>query len=185
MLCALTVSAVSFASPYKGSGRRYIHTAISPQIHSNGFGGGLAQAPSASMTSTSYRGMMASTTTAAETTAVQTIHTSASSLQGGVTSSETYNRIRPGSVRRAGGETPLPGGACSHCVWLYDKEKGTWYCPYCDCEPEDGECEHHCVPLDFNWTIALFMTALATTYAIYKKKRTSNATVTSVMVTRC
>ena len=168
MLCTITASALSYASPYKGAGRGgYIYTTSSARQHT--ISTGLAQAPVASMASTSgsyaSRGIAYASTSAASVPSVQGIRTSASNVSGGITSGDTYSQIGT-SGRRRGPE--LPPGACSHCDWYYDEETGTWRCHYCDCEPEDGECDHNCVPVGDGWEVWLFIAALAGAYALYK-----------------
>ncbi len=182
LLCALTASAVGYASPYKGAGRGYIHTTSSARLHYHGnSGGGMTQAPSASMRSSSYGGMMASATGAVASVSmpamartsssgastlcsVHTISTVASAIQGGVTSNETYERIA--GLRRSPGGNP----EICHCV----DTDGNGYCDHCGAEFDefDGGCSNDpCwCPLEFNWAVALFMSILATAYGVYKKR---------------
>ena len=175
VLCAsaapIHVSAsMNYSSTYKGAGRGgYIYTTSSAQVHSIGSaGGGMAQAPVASMSSTgslggrgvSYRGSVAAIPQ------VSGITTSASSIRGGVTTSSVGPRKAP----------EIPSGACPHCQWvwvddLHGPGKGGYVCSVCGCEALDGcDCDPcHCdVPLDFNGAVALFMALLTCAYALYK-----------------
>jgi len=195
LLCALTASAVSYATPYKGSGRGFIHTTLhNSQSHSSiGSSTVLAQAPVAAISSVnSSRGISSSNVSV---TRVQSgIYTSASSISGGVT---TYDSGHSGRKVR---KSPVhPGNPdddeCPGCIYGDD---GT--CIICGHDPmdgldDDGECSGHChgecdedgchcVPLEFNCAVALFMTVLAAAYALYKR-RASHRTVMSVMVARC
>ena len=168
MLCAITASALSYASPYKGAGHGgYIYTTSSARQHT--ISTGLAQAPVASMASTSgssaSRGIAYASTSSVSMPSVQGIRTSASNVSGGITSGDTYAQIGTSGHRRG---PQLPPGACTNCEWYYDEETGTWRCHYCDCEPEDGQCEHHCVPIGDGWEVLLFAAALAGAYALYK-----------------
>ena len=130
----------------------------------------MAQAPVAAMSSTSAYGIQSTSFGESKATAneikVRGIYTSASAIQGGVTSSDIYNRS--GAPKRK--SQALPPGACPHCDWQYNEETEEWYCPYCDCDPEDGECEHNCVPIGDGWQVMLFVVALSVAYAIYKKR---------------
>lgn len=175
-MCTLSASALSYASPYKGAGRNgYIHTSA-PMRSSMTTHSAMAQAPVAAMSSTSAYGIQTTshnheTKAIANDVAVRGIYTSASAIQGGVTIYDTGNRRGIGP-RRSG--TPLPG-ICEHCIWV---NIGTelvphWVCDVCGCEAtDDCDCDPcHCdVPLDFNWAAALFMTALAVAYGVYKKR---------------
>ena len=167
MLCAITASALSYASPYKGAGRGgYIYTTSA--VHQRTASAGMAQAPVASMTSTgssASRGIAYASASGVSMPSVQGIRTSASRVSGGVTSGDTYAQIGTSGPRRG---PELPSGACGHCDWYYDEETGTWRCHYCDCEPEDGECNHNCVPVGDGWTAWLFVATLAGAYALYK-----------------
>ena len=101
---------------------------------------------------------------------IRGISTSASSVQGGVTTYDNGGGNSPSGPRRVGeGDIPpLPDGACPNCYWVYDKETNTWYCKYCDCDPYDGPCDHHCVPIGNGKDVWFFMAALAGAYALYK-----------------
>lgn len=169
MLCALCVSAVNYGSIYKGAGRGgAIYSSSSMRVHSVGAGGGIAQAPVASMNSTSSMGGRGISYGGTVTVAphVHGISTSASSIRGGVTTSSVGPRKAP----------EIPGGACPHCQWvwvddLHGPGKGGYVCSVCGCEALDGcDCDPcHCdVPLDFNWAVSLFMAFLACAYALYK-----------------
>ena len=176
MLCAITASALSYASPYKGAGRGgYIYTTSSARQHT--ITSGLAQAPVASMASTgssASRGIAYASASGVSMPSVQGIRTSASRVSGGVTSGDTYAQIGTSGPRSG---PALPPGACSHCDWYYDEETGTWRCRYCDCEPEDGECNHNCVPVGDGWTAWLFVAALAGAYTLYKVRARKKETI--------
>lgn len=168
---------MSFASPYKGSERGHVYTMSSVRLNSSGNGGGvLAQTPVASMGSTSIFPSLgiSSSITKEETLPVMGIRTSASSIQGGITTADKPNR-RPGSVKRSGGETPLPTGACTECHWVWDPVSEDYVCSVCGshaflgCDHMDEEGYCWC-PLDFNWAVALFMAILAAAYGVYKKR---------------
>ena len=159
LLCAITASAVSYASPYKGAGSNgYIRPSSSYVHHASV---GLAQTPVASMSSTS-RGM-ATTAMVSSNQQVSGFRTSASSIQGGVTTQGKHKS----SARKS---TPLPPGACPNCPWEYDPATDTWYCPYCDCDPYD-ECDHECVPISFGKDVWLLMVALVGVYSLYKIRK--------------
>ncbi len=183
LLCAITASALSYASPYKGAGRGgYIYTTSSARQHT--ISTGLAQAPVASMASTgssASRGIAYASASGVSMPSVQGIRTSASNVSGGITSGDTYSQIGTSGRRRGPGG--LPDGACEHCHWVKD-ENGHWYCDHCgctamdgcDCGEEGGEC--HCdVPLDFNWAVELFMAALAGAYTLYKVRARKKETI--------
>ena len=132
----------------------------------------MAQAPVASMHSTS-RGI--TSTAAAISVAVpqlSCIRTTASSIRGGVT---TYDEgPRRGHIKKDG-ETPLPPGSCEHCQWVWDPSanegKGDWVCSVCGCESLDGcDCDPcHCdVPIGEGVEVWLFLATLAGAYALYK-----------------
>ena len=190
MLCALTASAVSYATPYMGSGRGFIHTTSSAHVHSIGNGGGgMASAPVASMSSVSGRGI---TTSAVASTRVSYssgitsaprvrsgIYTSASAIHGGVTTEETGHH-HGGGVKTSTPPPPSPGtpGYCEHChyIWVEDPDDevhgGYWVCS--ECGKEIGECECddcQCVPIDEEWHVWLFVSLIAALYALIKVKR--------------
>ncbi len=132
----------------------------------------MAQAPIAAMSSTSAYGIQTTshnheTKAIANDVAVRGIYTSASAIQGGVTTYDTGSRNVLG--RRKTEIVPGKPGEC-HCV----DSNGDGYCDHCDAEIDefDGGCSNDpCwCPLDFNGAAALFMTALAVAYAIYKKR---------------
>ena len=185
LLCAVCASAspihvtgtVNYGTAYRGSGRMY--TTSSARLHSMG-GSGMAQAPTASMSSTS-RGI---TTTAAVTSVsaprVACIRTTASSIRGGVT---TYDEgPRMGHIKKDG-EPPLPPGACGNCKWVWDDEKDDYVCVYCGCEAMDGcDCtpECHC-PINDGADVWMLVAAMAVVYAAYKsvnKRKDDYATTT-------
>ena len=183
--------AVSFASPYKGSGRGFIYTTISS--HSTASSAGLAQTPVASMGSVSRgvsagvssRGVAPVRTMAVAMPAVSSVHgiyTAASAVSGGVT---TYDRapLRPrGGIRNAthpgnpdARECPTceydEDGFCIHCghsiyLGLNDDGSCAGHCPNDDCE--DG-C--NCVPVEFDWSAMLFLALLAVGYGVRASMR--------------
>lgn len=160
-------SAMTYSSTYKGSGRGYVHMTSSAQVRSIGSaGGGMAQAPVASMSSTSssYSRGIAQTSSSIATPQLSCIRTSASAISGGVT---TYdNGPRNGRVRKI----HLPG-TCEHCDWEWDDEKDDYVCIYCGSELMNGcECgDCHC-PIGDGKDVWLFVTALAGVYALYKAR---------------
>lgn len=184
LLCTITASALSYASPYKGAGRGgYIYTTSA--VHQRTASAGMAQAPVASMTSTGSsmgRGIASAATPVTSTPSVRGIQTSASQVYGGVTAGDTYSQIS--GPRRAGTTPPIPG-ICEECHWVQD-EHGHWYCDVCGCDAMDGcDCGDHCgCPLDLNWAVMLFFALLTAAYGIYKK-RNLHRTVTSAMRTIC
>ena len=183
LLCTVSACAIGYATPYKGSAHSgYIHT--SAPVRSSRSTMGLAQAPMASMSTTSSMSRGISYNEPSSTPAVQGIYTSASQISGGVMASTTYAQM---SIRRAKKEDPdtppSPGddgycpGCAGHYVWdsSLNHGRGGWICSSCGCELKDGcDCEEeygYCwCPIDFNWAVALFMTALAAAYAVCKKR---------------
>lgn len=170
LLCAITASALSYASPYKGAGRGgYIYTTSSARQHT--ISTGLAQAPVASMASagsSASRGVAYASASAVSMPTVQGIRTSASNISGGIMSGETYAQI-DGSGRRRG--PVLPPGECEHCQWVWSDEADDYVCAVCGHHLDDHcTCDPcHCnVPLDFSGAVGLFMAALAGAYALYK-----------------
>ena len=189
MLCALTASAVSYATPYMGSGRGFIHTTSSARVHSIGNGGGgLASAPVATMSSVnSHRSTSSSTVVStgvscasgvvSSTHVHSGIYTTASAISGGVTTEDTGHHH--GHVRKDP-TPPSPGdpGYCEHCHYVWDPDAnagdGGWVCSVCGRELEEGcNCtdECHCVPLDEEWHVWLFVSLIAALYALIKVKR--------------
>ena len=182
-MCTLSASALSYATPYRGAGRNgYIHTSA-PMRSSMTTHSAMAQAPVATMSSTSAYGIQSTSSGESKATAndikVRGIYTSASAIQGGVTISDTHCTPNRVSGRR---NNTIPGypDACEHCNWewiddYYGPGLGGYVCSNCGAEIKDGcDCADdggYCwCPLDFNWAAALFMTALAVAYAIYKKR---------------
>lgn len=179
MLCALTASAVSYATPYMGSGKGFIHTTSSARVHSIGNGGGgLASAPVATMGSVNGRGVssstVASTGGAYASVAVSSprvhsgIYTSASAISGGVTTEDTGHHHPHGGVRT---ETPWhpgdPGNPCPNCI----DEDGDEICDICGEETYECTCDPcHC-PLDEEWHVWLFVSLIVALYALIKVKR--------------
>ena len=170
---------VNYSSPYKGSlyrGGGYSSHSMHASSRANGV---IALAPTATMHSTSsYCGSRAETAAVQTTLQVRGITTCASGITGGVTSTDTFTP--KGAIRRSGTQLP-PTGACGHCQWVNEgtEDDPHWVCAVCGCEPED-ECETSCphsggdchcdVPLDFNWSAMLFLSALAGAYAVYKAR---------------
>ena len=184
VVCSLNALALSYASPYKGAGRNgYIHSSA-PIRSSMGSHSIMAQTPVATMESTSSYGMqtMPSYAGMKETSSdmqIRGIYTSASAIQGGVTTCDSGQRNVPG--RRKAATYPLPDGACSHCQWewvddLYGSGYGGYVCSECGADILNGcssKCGGDCtcdVPLDFNWSAMLFFASLAGAYAVYKKR---------------
>lgn len=178
MLCALTASAVSYATPYKGSGRGFIHTTLhNSQSHSSiGSSTVLAQAPVAAISSVnSSRGISSSNVSMAR---VQSgIYTSASSISGGVTTYDSGHH-HPGHIRKVGGHN----GDADECDCVDGDDNGV--CDVCGDPIDACECDPCRCPLTDGWQVWLFVGTLAAAYALYKR-RASHRTVMSVMVARC
>ncbi|MDY6406231.1 MAG: hypothetical protein SPK97_03745 [Bacteroidales bacterium] len=191
ILCTLATYAVTYASPYKGQGRGvYTFAGYGRQAYG-------AQAPTTTMGSTSsYRGMNTTTTstlTVANPMPVRGIYTSASSIQGGVTTydaGESPHRA-PGRSRNASWpDNPDDSPDCG-CHWVDSGDGETYVCPicghiwneyddagrdHCHCVEESGSCR---CPLDFSWGVALFMAASAAAYALKKKRAQATEPVLS------
>ncbi len=175
LLCTVSACAIGYATPYKGSAHSgYIHT--SAPVRSSRSTMGLAQAPMASMSTTSSMSRGISYNEPSSTPAVQGIYTSASQISGGVTAVQTYAQMNgPHKAKKSGEDMPLPPGSCTECHWEWNPEIGDYVCTVCGSEARFG-CDHmyeegYCwCPIDFNWAVALFMTALAAAYAVYKKR---------------
>ena len=178
LLCAITASALSYASPYKGAGHGgYIYTTSSARQHT--ISTGLAQAPAASMASTSgssaSRGIAYASTSSVSMPSVQGIRTSASRVSGGITSGETYSQIGTSGPRRA------PGDPGEEHNWVYNGD-GTWTCTICgititDDDYYDLNYPEHCVPVGDGWEVWLFAAALAGAYALYKVRARKKETI--------
>lgn len=173
VVCSLNAIALSYASPYKGAGRSgYIHSSA-PIRSSMGSHSVMAQAPMATMGSTSSYGTqtMPSYAQMEETSSdmqIRGIYTSASAIQGGVTTYDSAQRNVPGR-RKAPGD---PYGGEHNWV---DNGNGTFTCTICGetISEDDYYSEvfpEHCVPLDFNWSAMLFFATLAVAYGAYKKR---------------
>lgn len=171
IVCTLSASALSYASPYKGAGRNgYIHTSA-PMRSSMGTRTVMAQAPVVTMGTTSSYGMQSASYGRVEETSsdkqVRGIYTAASAIQGGVTTYDTAQRNVPGRKKTEG--VPGKPGEC-HCVDL--DEDG--YCDHCDAEYDefDGGCSNDpCwCPIEFDWEVWLLMATLAAAYGVYKKR---------------
>ncbi len=145
------------------------------------FYSGYSQAPVAHMTSTSSMrcSSYGGTNSPAMEMRVQGFRTSASGVTGGVTSSQTYGRF--GAPRRSTTPTPPPDptGVCQ-CVWIYDANlfgegEGGFYCPKCGSTVQledalDGHYHDYCpCPLEADWRVLIFLTALAGVYKSYKQ----------------
>ena len=180
LLCAVCTFAVSYATPYKGSG--YSSYAVG-HMRTSAPVMGIAQAPVATMSSTSASLSVGATRSQDQGIGTtRGIYTSASAVRGGVITNDSAAGRKGAPVIK---KTPsLPPGACEDCTWVYDEERGVWYCLYCDCEPEDGHCEHHCVPLEFDESVWLLMAAMVMAY-VAGKQYASHRIETSVMRTTC
>ncbi len=172
LLCALCASAgpirvtgtVNYGAAYHGSGRG-VYTTSTARFHSVG-NSGLAQAPVATMHSTSRDMAMATTVQTGQP--MTGIHTSASAIGGGRTTAEIYTRN--GHIKRdvnPGHGEPNPD--CGHCV----DEDGDDICDICGCNLLDGCTCNPCTcdaPIGDGAEVWAFMTALAGAYALYKQK---------------
>ena len=179
LLCAISASALSYASPYKGAGRNgYIYTTSSARSKAIGGGGSMAQAPVASMGSTSSvgsRGISYGGTVAA-VPQVQGISTAASNIAGGVTTYGNEQICGPKKVH-----IDLPG-VCGHCDWEWSEEYDDYVCTVCGHHMDTGCTCDPCtcdVPVGDDWTVRIFLIVLAGAYAIYKV-RTRQETIEAV-----
>ena len=161
------MSAVRYASPYTGSGRNYgIYTSYSAY---KAEAGSMAQAPVASMSSTSRSlGSCSSAPLTMAVVAVNGIRTSASEIRGGITTEDTGSHSAHGGSRR---NTPWhpgePGNPCPNC---FDGD-GDGICDICDHEMEGCECEDcHC-PITDGWQVWLMMALLAAGYAVRRNRK--------------
>ena len=174
MLCAITASALSYASPYKGAGRSgYVYTTAHPSMASAN--PSLSQAPTPSMRSTATmynRDIASANTDKKETSQIHVMQTFASSISGGVTTAETYHQIGPARSKKS---DPLPPDACTECKWVWDEVRGCYVCIMCGSNSDDG-CDHlyyegYCwCPIGDGWEVWFFVTALAGAYALYKAR---------------
>ncbi len=175
LLCTVSACAIGYATPYKGSAHSgYIHT--SAPVRSSRSTMGLAQAPMASMSTTSSMSRGISYNEPSSTPAVQGIYTSASQISGGVTAAQVYTS--GGVMKRKVGPGGNPGDC--DCDWQWNATLNLWECTKCGSTETDedyfDENHHHggdcpCyVPLSGGWEVWLFMTALAAAYAVYKKR---------------
>ena len=163
----------------QGSSATWFVPTVSSQKMQHIGGGGNAPMGSTAQSNNSARGI-AYANIHVSMPAVQGITTSASAVRGGSTSSDTYARMyqresaqtaTSASVTRRGA---LPPGVCEECHWVQD-EFGHWYCEVCGADALDG-CEGHengyCwCPITDGWQVWLFLTVLAGTYAVYKKRK--------------
>lgn len=185
LVCAVSVFAVSYATPYKGSGRSggiYLSSAA----HRSAASMGMVQAPVATMSSTSsintgVRGVnVTRTMTVAMPAAnsVRGIYTAASAVTGGVTTYQTGVHPGKGHIRRDGGSSMDDDDPIIDCTSCVDgNEDGI--CDRCGCDLFDGctcaEESGYCwCPLDFNIGAYLFMAVLAAGYALWKKRATQS-----------
>ena len=170
-----------YASPYTGSGRNYgIYTSYSAY---KAEAGSLAQAPVASMSSTS-RGLGscgASTpidTRTLNVVPVSGIYTAASAIRGGVT---TYSAGHPrGGQRRSGevdpGTNPEGSPDCG-CRWVWDEEKEVYVCVTCGATWDlfdnisTCECDPCRCPITDGWQVWLMMALLAAAYAVRRNRK--------------
>ena len=177
LLCALTAAAVSYASPYKGSGYH------AGPVYASTSTIGMAQTPAVTMSSTSsFRGHSnAGVAGGAISSYGGGISTSASSVTGGVT---TYNAAAGHTPHKARKSEPdVPELEHCDCTWYWDEGRHLWVCSvcgatltqaeaemvglFCPDAGEDGHC--HCgMPLEFGFEEWLFMAAIAGAYALYK-----------------
>jgi len=172
LLCALTTFAVTYASPYRGTGRG-IYTSTGYNNHSNS-----AQTHTATMGSTdSYYGMnthCATTLTAVTSMSVQGFNTSASAITGGVTTCDAGHSHGIRITKTNGDDDdddddPPPQPSVCHCVWV-EVSPGVFQCKYCGRTLVEGcDCDPCRCPLDMNWGVVLFMVAMAAVYAYIKK----------------
>ena len=185
LLCALTASAVGYASPYKGAGHTgYIYTTSSARVHSYGSNGGFAQAPTASISSVNRTSGIASRTTVTSVSAptvavvpVRGIRTAASSIQGGVTTYDTRS-YKKGPKKSQDYPTAPPEIPGCECDWQ-EGENGDWVCSECgavynEYDEDFVDCDHThdycpCVPLTDGWLVWLFIALLAAVYTAWKR----------------
>ena len=136
-----------------------------------------AQAPVATMTSTSVMRSSYRQNDMPTVNRVQGFRTSASYVTGGVTSAQTFDhhgsiRRGPGSPSGIGGLTPPGNPNCPYCVW--DEDGDCIYCGHnkyedgCTCGGDGSDC--HC-PVEFDWKALLFLTAAAGVYMAKKTKK--------------
>ena len=162
--CALTASAVTYSSPYRGTGR----TGHVYSSHCYSSMSGKTQAPVASMGSTSsYISHGSTSTMIVSPHAATGFTTAASSIHGGVMASTTYERIS--TIRRTPGHKGEPeDDPCPYCIDNDDDG----YCDRCGCDMEDCTCEEesgYCsCPINDTWDVWLFMATLCATYALVK-----------------
>jgi hypothetical protein len=137
----------------------------------------MAQAPVATMGTTSSYGMQSASYGRVEDSSsdkqVRGIYTSASAIQGGVT---TYDGVRHYGPRRGPGQKPDPSVDPEEGEhnWVQNPD-GTYTCTICgetisEEEFYNEEFPDHCVPLTDGWQVWFFLTILAGAYAIYKAR---------------
>ena len=176
LLCALSASALSYASPYKSTGRTGMYMTVSSHHRvSSSF----ARTPSYTMNSVNSVSSSVSRGAAnnnfANTPQVRCMYTYASAICGGVTTSQTCSRVGA----RKGPALPDPELPDCGCYWYWDEEKGQFVCPNCDCELDPDmigiadacDCDPcHC-PIGDGWQVWLFMIAMAAAYGFVVKRR--------------
>ncbi|MBR0296195.1 MAG: hypothetical protein IJQ95_02230 [Paludibacteraceae bacterium] len=160
-----------FADPY------VVHTTSSARVTHISSGFGMAQAPIASMSSTSSHRYNATTNygvryacSSESTPAIRGIRTVASSVTGGVTTYEAESSHK-GHIRKV----ILPD-VCDHCDFQPNAD-GDFECIYCHATLENGcECTPDChCPIVFDWQVVLFLSVLACAHIIYKETKKSRA----------
>lgn len=156
-----------FADPY------VVHTTSSARVTRISSGFGMAQAPIASMSSTSSHRYNATANygvryacSSESTPAIRGIRTVASSVTGGVTTYEAESSHK-GHIRKV----ILPD-VCDHCDFKLNAD-GDYECIYCHAILENGcECTPDChCPIEFDWKALLFLTAAAGVYLAKKTKK--------------
>ena len=186
MFCAVSVWAVSYASPYKGAGRNggiYLTSGVRHATTAEG----MAQTPQIAMSSVSrggntgvssrgiVTGRMSTGVVMGTAVPVRGIYTSATSVTGGVTTSTTYASMTLPKLTPRRSQA-FPGAPeCSEC---YDNN-GYNLCDACGCNLLNGcDCATdptgpgYCwCPLELNWGAMLFLALLAGGYAMWKKNR--------------
>ena len=170
---------MNYSSTYRGAGRNgYVYTTT--RMHGSSASMGMAQAPTASMGTTSAYGSTigayGSTFTSPKVGSVRGIRTSAEGIRGGVTTYGSVNPYTPGK-RRADADTPpspADPGYCDHCHYHWDPDAnagdGDWVCDECGRWLTEGcKCDPcHC-PIGDGWQVMLFLGIMAAVYAMYKK----------------
>ena len=180
---------MTYSSTYKGAGRNgYVYTSTPMR---NSVSTGLAQVPTASMSSTGAYSTYGSTMSSRVSTGgylasskqnVGGIRTSAEYIRGGVTTytpgygTSTHGRKRADQYNPPGSGDTGYNPWC-HYEWVADPDDevdgGYWRCTECGAElGEASSCdeEHHFVPITDGWQVWLFMIALAGAYVAWKTR---------------